>query len=89
MEALKKSYEKIDKEIKRLEILKKVVRENLDTAKKYDNNDSEIEERVAEMFEYIIKNNMEYEGELVLIIDLKTSMMSRSGYVGELQIKIK
>ncbi|MCT4618371.1 MAG: MerR family transcriptional regulator [Marinisporobacter sp.] len=52
-------------------------------------NDMEIEKRVVEMFEYIIKNNIEYEGEMILIIGLKASMISESEYAAELQIKIK
>ncbi|WBW96228.1 helix-turn-helix domain-containing protein [Oceanirhabdus sp. W0125-5] len=53
------------------------------------NNDMEIEGRMEEMFEYINKNNIEYEGDPILIIGLKASMISESGYIGELQIKIK
>lgn len=55
----------------------------------YVKSDIEIEGRIAEIFEYIIEKNMEYEGDLILIIGLKTSMINEEGYIGELQIKIK
>lgn len=52
-------------------------------------DEMEIEKRVEDLFKYIIKNKIKYEGELIFIVGVKASMVSESGYIGELQIKIK
>lgn len=48
-----------------------------------------IEGEIKEFFYYIIKNNMEYQGELLLKIRMETLMIDKYGYIYELQIKIK
>lgn len=49
----------------------------------------EIENKIRDFYHYIIKNNMEYQGELLLKIKRKTLMIDKSGYICVLQIKIK
>lgn len=51
--------------------------------------DDETENKIGDFFDYIIKNNMEYQGELLLKRRGKTLMINKSGYTSELQIKIK
>lgn len=49
----------------------------------------EIENKIKDFYCYIIENNMEYQGELLLKIRGKTLMIDKSGYIYEVQIKIK
>lgn len=55
----------------------------------YVESDDELELRTKEMFEYMHKHKMRYEGDMLLIIGISTVMISETGYAGELQIKLK
>lgn len=51
--------------------------------------DDEIFERIEEMFEYFSMNNLNYEGNMILIIGVNTSMIKTDSYIARLQMKIK
>lgn len=55
----------------------------------YVESDIEIDRRIEEMFEYMHKHEMRYDGDMLLIIGISTAMISETGYAGELQIKLK
>lgn len=52
-------------------------------------DEREIEDKIIKLFEHIMENSLEYEGEIAFIMSPQSYMASSNGYYGELQIKIK
>lgn len=46
------------------------------------------EKRIEEFFAYIKENRLRYEGDMLLIISVQSSMADETGYVAELQMRI-
>lgn len=55
----------------------------------YFSSEDDTAKRIDDLFEYIINNELETEGDLVMIIGVKASLISDTDICGELQIKLK
>lgn len=51
-------------------------------------NDDDIEERIKELFDYLLHNNLFYDNNLLLIIEANISLINEANYMGELQIRL-
>ena len=52
-------------------------------------DDNEISKRIEEMLEYFSIGNLEYEGNMILIIGVNASMIETDSYIAQLRLKIK
>ena len=55
----------------------------------YNDTKDNISHHIDELFDYIVKNEMRTQGDLVLLVKTSASMANEIGFMGELQIMLK
>ncbi len=53
------------------------------------NHEAELEDRIADIFNYTDLNKVNCTGDLIFSVGAKVSMVSENGYIGELQLQIQ